>query len=149
MLFVLQVVGALLVMAGICLFALMGHYLYKARIASNMWRTNIRVWERDSHSKFCSFLWVRKMYICFYDLSTFNINQQWTHALLHHCIICYHFHAVFGKNMSNNRLAPPLQGCRLLGNPGSATVSCIFTAGINYNICYIKTTGKFTNICVQ
>ena len=40
-------------MAGICLFALMGHYLYKARIASNMWRANIRVRrQRDLLSTF-------------------------------------------------------------------------------------------------
>ena len=35
-----------------------------------------------------------------------------------------HFHAIFGKNWSNNRLAPPLRGwCPppLLENPGSAT----------------------------
>ncbi len=37
-----EVIGALLVMAGICLISLMGHFLYKARVESNKWRANIR-----------------------------------------------------------------------------------------------------------
>ena len=37
-----------------------------------------------------------------------------------------HFHAVFGKNLPNNRLAPPPLGLAPppLGNPGSATAKC-------------------------
>ena len=35
--------------------------------------------------------------------------------------ICFHFHAIFGKIVPNNRLAPLLSWCSLLGNPGSTT----------------------------
>ena len=40
-----------------------------------------------------------------------------------------HFHAVFGKNWPNNRLAPPTLGLvpPPLGNPGSATALCSST----------------------
>ena len=43
-----------------------------------------------------------------------------------------HFHAVFGKNGPNNRLAPPL-GLAPLGNPGSATASDAYPLWKNFH----------------
>ena len=46
-----------------------------------------------------------------------------------------HFHAVFGKNWPNNRLAPPPLGLAPppLGNPGSATgISTHISNAVNY-----------------
>ena len=49
-----------------------------------------------------------------------------------------HFHAVFGKNWPNNRLAPPPLGLvpPPLGNPGSATEykSAILTCGVLFGV---------------